>query len=229
MTSAEAGPSPTRMSTIYCISGLGATRLLFRNLNVPGHEIRPLDWISPVQNESIREYAARLAQEIDVATPPILLGVSFGGIVAIEMSHLIKPSLVIIVSSAKCRNEIPWYLRTIGALRIHRLTPFGLLRYFSPIIRYFNGTSEAIDIATINRIIAEIDLGHLAWGIDQLLRWPGCEPCGSLFHIHGSGDRVFPLRYVRPDIVVPNGPHVMIVSRAAEISPLIAQTVNALC
>lgn len=224
MTNAESEPGASAGGTIYCISGLGATRRLFRYLQIPGHTVRPLDWITPIHDEPLSDYAHRMAGGIEIPEP-ILLGVSFGGVVALEMAQVVRPRLVVLVSSVKSRSEVPWYLRVIGTLRLHRLFPFALLRYMGPLIRFFNGTSGQRDTEVINEIIDEMDLEHIAWGLDKLLRWNGCEIGGEIWHVHGNRDRVFPIRYVEPDVdvIVDGGAHVMIVSQAEQISRLIGE------
>jgi hypothetical protein len=49
----------------------------------------------------------------------------------------------------------------------------------------------------------------------------------NLVHIHGTADRIFPARYVKPDVWINGGGHFMIVSRAAEISAWLDRLVTA--
>ena len=51
---------------VYFISGLAADKRIFKNLRLPeGFEPVYLDWISPLKDESLRDYALRLAKKID--------------------------------------------------------------------------------------------------------------------------------------------------------------------
>jgi esterase/lipase len=68
---------------------------------------------------TLQSYAIRLSAQID--TPkPIILGVSFGGMIAIEIAKYIGCQQVIIVSSAKTKYEIPFICRFFGLLKLHQ-------------------------------------------------------------------------------------------------------------
>ena len=49
---------------IYAISGLGADKRVFQFLKLE-HEFIPIDWIDPLKNESIAEYAKRFSSIIE--------------------------------------------------------------------------------------------------------------------------------------------------------------------
>ena len=68
---------------VYTISGLGADESVFDDLTIctiPHH----LEWIDPKEGENIADYAQRMAQKIDVSQPFALIGLSFGGLIAID-------------------------------------------------------------------------------------------------------------------------------------------------
>ena len=87
------------MKHIYCISGLGADEKMFSKFEFAGHEIHFVKWITPQEKESIEAYAKRMRQQI-VHDDPILIGLSFGGIICIEISRQIKTELILIISSS---------------------------------------------------------------------------------------------------------------------------------
>ncbi len=78
---------------IYFIPGLGVDNRVFQKLELPSHlNVHYLEWILPISlTESIKEYAKRLAQSIDVKTPYIIVGLSFGGIIAKELQAFLNP------------------------------------------------------------------------------------------------------------------------------------------
>jgi len=75
---------------IYCISGLGADRRVFKNLKLEA-ELIFVDWIIPKKKEHISSYASRLATVINQDEEFGLLGVSFGGLIAVEMNKVLIP------------------------------------------------------------------------------------------------------------------------------------------
>ncbi|MCB0541677.1 MAG: alpha/beta hydrolase, partial [Bacteroidetes bacterium] len=83
---------------IFGISGLGADERVFKKLTL-NYNINTVKWLKPHKKEELKNYIKRLSVEIDDSQPFVLIGVSFGGIVAIELSKILKPEAVIIISS----------------------------------------------------------------------------------------------------------------------------------
>src|SRR5690349_8277991 len=113
---------------IYCISGLGADERAFERLNIKGCSLHHLNWISPMKNETLSSYAARMLLQIE-EDHPILLGLSFGGMIAVEMARQIEPSKLILISSVKTHTEIPGWMRLSGALNLHKFIPIKTNRF----------------------------------------------------------------------------------------------------
>ena len=86
------------MSThIYCMPGMAASPKIFEYLKLPKNfEIHLLSWIPPLKDEPLTNYAKRMCQRV-VHKNPILLGVSFGGILVQEMAkHIFVKKIIII-------------------------------------------------------------------------------------------------------------------------------------
>ena len=80
------------MKHIYCISGLGADERVFSKFQFPEHELHFIKWIIPEKKESIQSYAQKLIGQVQ-DDYPILIGLSFGGMMCIEMAKRIKTKL----------------------------------------------------------------------------------------------------------------------------------------
>ena len=107
---------------VYFISGLGADKRAFKYLQLDSRlTIHHVDWLSANKNESLVAYSKRLAEKIDTTKPFCIVGLSFGGIVANEISKIISPEKIIFLSTAKNRSELPWYFRF--SPRSTRLSP----------------------------------------------------------------------------------------------------------
>ncbi len=205
---------------VYIFSGLGADERVFKNIDFSGLQAVHVKWIIPEPKETIEHYASRIRQSI--TTPnPILIGYSFGGIMAIEIAKQIETEKIILIASAKTRKEIPSYYRFAGKLRIHSLLPTALLKYPNFFTNWVFGTETAEDKQILKRILVETDPGYLKWAIDQIVRWKNTFVPGNLVHIHGTKDRVLPFRFVKPDITVETGGHFMTLNRAKELSAML--------
>src|SRR5690606_8062739 len=91
---------------VYFIPGLGADERLFSQLNLKGIEEHYLNWIEPEDCTTMADYAARYVPMIDTSEPFYILGMSMGGMMAIELQKLIQPEKLILVSTVKTRLEI---------------------------------------------------------------------------------------------------------------------------
>ena len=88
------------MQKVYFISGLGADKRAFSLLDLSFCEAVFVEWIDPLKNESLKDYAMRLRQQIPDYHPTIV-GVSFGGMLATEMAKTDEEIKAIIIASNK--------------------------------------------------------------------------------------------------------------------------------
>ena len=96
---------------IYLISGMGLDERLFFKMNINAPNIHHINWIEPLSKEDIEDYARRMMQQIKHRGNIILIGVSFGGMMAIELSKILRVEQVIIISSIKQKEELPSLLK----------------------------------------------------------------------------------------------------------------------
>ncbi|MGV3631652.1 MAG: alpha/beta hydrolase [Bacteroidota bacterium] len=205
---------------IYILSGLGADERVFQKLDFGEYTPRFIQWTEPLKKESISAYATRLLEQIDTKNP-ILLGLSFGGMMAIEISKLIPCKQLILLSSAKNRFEIPFYYRWIGKLNLHKLVPASLLKWPNSFSNWFFGAHSALEKHLLKLILIETSPNYLKWAVDQVLNWENTYLPPDLVHIHGDKDHVLPVRYVQCDIRIKDGGHFMLLNKAKEISGII--------
>lgn len=207
---------------IYLISGLGADERVFRNLVFPeGYETHYLSWIKPLgPDEPIGEYAARMARRI-VHPNPVLLGLSFGGMICIEIARQIPVEKVILLSSIKHRSELPPWYNGLARLVLHRLPDRLLFHRRRFVVKLFMQAYADEEKQLLNDYLSRKDYAYTRWALDAVLHWqndwipPGCV------HIHGSSDRPFPRRYVNPTYTIIKGGHFMVMNRAQEISRIL--------
>jgi pimeloyl-ACP methyl ester carboxylesterase len=199
---------------------------MFSRLKVPGYKLNCIEWVRPLPDESLSHYAERLAPKVDQSEPPILLGVSFGGVMALELARHVRPALTILISSIRRPTQLPWYFRLPGRLRLHRLLPLNTSRFSEFNVRFLNGVRDEADIRLLRTMLYDADRHFIRWAIDRLVLWKGCPPVGKVVHIHGTSDRMLPIRYVSPDVRIAGGSHLMIVTRAEETGGIISDVLK---
>ena len=115
---------------IYFVPGLAASSKIFEHIKLPDDrfEIHLLEWLIPKsKTENIQHYAKRMCRYINHKNP-ILVGVSFGGVMIQEMSKIIATRKSIIISSVKSKKELPKRLRFARNTKIYKLFPTKSIR-----------------------------------------------------------------------------------------------------
>ena len=232
-TNTQNEPQPTlseklenALKNIYCISGLGADERVFQKLQFEGYQPIHICWIEPEPGESIANYARRLTVQIK-SERPILIGLSFGGLIAVEMAKQIDTEKVILISSTKNQQEVPFYFKIFRWLPIYRLLPAKLMLWFARLLASWFFSIETVDERKLFRaILFDTNARFMKWAIDRVVTWKNELIPQNTFHIHGKSDRIFPYRFVREDFSVEHGGHLMIMNRAERISNLIQKIVD---
>ncbi len=205
------------MKTIYCISGLGADEKVFSKLKIEGYRLQFINWLKPLPEETLQQYAARMRQDIK-EQDPILIGLSFGGIMCTEIAKQIPVKKIIIISSIKLSQELPFWLRAVAKLSLHKIFPLRSTRLTAPFQNRFLGVHAPDEkkIAAYYRKHADQD--YTRWAVDKVVNWKNDWQHPHLFHLHGDKDKMFPIKNITPTYVLHGGGHFMIMNMADEIS-----------
>lgn len=205
---------------VYFLSGLGADRTFFQSLDLSFCEPVFIDWIHPLKNEPLSSYAARI-KEMFIEDDATIVGLSFGGMLATEIAKNNPALKAILVSSAKTKHEIPAFYKTAKYFPLHNLAPAELQRWFMLGMKGRLGIKTAEETKLFTDLIKRNNKDFNAWAINALIRWQNELVPENVFHIHGTRDKILPYKLVKADDTIIGGEHLMIMSRASEISPLI--------
>jgi pimeloyl-ACP methyl ester carboxylesterase len=207
----------------YFISGLGADKRIFSKLKLNAKiNIIHIDWIAPNKNESLATYAQRLSKVIDITQTFALVGVSFGGMIAVEIAKILKPLTTVIISSTMLSAQLPVLYRFAGKLRLLKFIPAQLLKSSNRLTQnYYFGTRTSSEKTLLSEIIKDTDPYFLKWAIGSILSWKNEIRPERIYHIHGTNDKILYAKTARPDFVIENGTHFMVYQNAEEISDII--------
>lgn len=213
------------MKRVYLLSGLGADHRVFDFLEFGSFETKPVEWIKPKKDEPIQSYARRLTDQID-DTDPILVGLSFGGLLAVELAKIINVGGVILLSSARDKTQLPAFNSAVASFNLVQWMPPRLLKQPNLMLHWLFGLETKEEKKLLKEILRDTDDDFLKWGISQVPRWANTEATRNLIQIHGKSDRVFP--HQQGDYLVDDGGHFMVVNRAPVVSALIARALATL-
>ncbi len=208
------------MKIVYCISGLGFDEKAFSRIKIPDYEVRHIAWLIPYKNESIEAYSKRMSEKIEDKNP-VLIGLSFGGMICIEIAKFLPVKKIILISSVKNVAEIPKWMRTAGKIKLNKILPIGSFKILEPLQNKRLGVKSHADKLMVRQYRNKTSHVYLDWSIHQILNWKNVWSPGNIYHIHGEEDKIFPIKTVQPTHIIKKGTHFMIMDRAEEINECI--------
>ena len=208
---------------IFAISGLGADKRVFKYLTLQ-YDLIPVEWIEPKAKEPIIEYSKRLIEKYKIGAKEEfgILGVSFGGLIATEISKLTKPKFTILISSVASKNELSRLIKLAGKSKIIELIPEKLLNPPKVIASFMFGAKNT---ELLNSILDDTDLTFTKWAIRELLNWKNLSPVQNLIKVSGTKDKLLPPKG-NNNILIDKGEHFMVVDRAKEVSNIINEKIK---
>lgn len=210
-------PKGCLKKSVVVFSGLGADERVFCNIRLESFDVTFLQWESPIKNERLEHYAARLTDQIKTSKP-VLIGLSFGGIVALEVAKLIEVEKVILISSIQSPAELPILYKWSGCLKLHKIVPSWALKWPNFIGYWFFGAHSKADKHLLKSVLNDTDPRFLKWAIEQVLFWKSEWISSNIYHIHGDKDRILPLLDKKYTAVIRGGGHLMVYNKAEELN-----------
>lgn len=185
-----------------------------------------LEWKMPLsKDESIQSYAQRMCEEIKHKNP-VLIGVSFGGVLVQEISKIIATKKVIIISSIKSNQELPKRLKLVEKTKVYKLFPAKFIENIDTYVDMFLGNYQKKKLQAYKKYMSVRNAEYLHWAVVTILHWQQTKPIENIVHIQGSRDEVFPIKHIKDCIEIENGTHVMIITKAKKISNIISNTLT---
>ena len=211
---------------IYLLPSLGSDHRLFQNFEIEGYETHIIEYPTVSINEPIEEYCKKLVKQIKHENP-ILLGVSFGGLLSIELAKIISSPKVFLISTIKNKTERPYFLTFCRSVFAYRWIS---IPYFKKYIRNRMANDGLLERSESSRLYIEMledaDEDFLLWGFKQVCIWKGSECPSEVVHFHGTADEVFPFSRVNQDEEIKDGDHMMIFNSPEKILPIIEKYIS---
>ena len=218
----------TQKTHIYFVPGLAASPEIFEFLHFPEDkfELHFLEWLIPLSaHESIEAYAKRMS-DLVLEENPVLIGVSFGGIMVQEISKHLQPKKTIIISSVKSRIELSKSLKFIQKLKIYKLFPSKMIENIEIFSFLAIGETFKTRLKLYKKYFTVRDRKYLNWSIYNVLHWQQSKPIENILHIHGTADAIFSFKYIKGCIPIENGTHIMVINKAKTISKIISDSLK---
>lgn len=200
--------------SVYFMPGLAANASIFERISLPEDQFDTyfMEWEIPLNNETLNEYALRISKKITHKNP-VLIGVSFGGILVQEMAQFLDSKKIIIISSVKSNLEFPTTFKLAKQTNAYKLIPTSLIAQIDNLAKFTFGDRVKQRLKMYQKFLSVRDKKYLDWSIEKIIMWDRKKVDPNVIHIHGDADEVFPIKNIKNCIVVKGGTHIMILSK----------------
>ncbi len=168
------------------------------------------EYIAPEPREPLTRYADRMATHLESHSPDFVGGLSFGGIIGLEVACRLDVRGCFLISSVRCPSELPLRFRLLRSSRHPNFE-----RMFARVGAMSVVASRIARIRALARLAKFAgEEGHWhRWASSAVLNWTPHPKIDSICvsRIHGDCDRTFPIRNLQGpvDVAVRGGGHVL--------------------
>jgi len=207
--------------TIYLLPGQGADHRLFSKLELADYPFKHIEYVVPVKGSSMNDYARQLSTQIDQSKPFILIGTSLGGMLSCEMNEFMNPEKVIIISSAQNQQQLPGRYNFQKKIPIYKLIGGGVSKLGARILQPIVEPDRKVEKEIFVSMLKAKDKKFMKRSIKMIIEWDKETFDESIIHIHGDNDHTIPFKNVNCKHIVPNGSHMMTLTRPEEINQIL--------
>ncbi|MEO1261807.1 MAG: alpha/beta hydrolase [Bacteroidota bacterium] len=209
---------------IYLIPGQGSDERLFKNISINHYETRAIKYEIPEKGATMATYAQQLSAQIDTSLSYSLIGVSLGGMLAMEMAKQLNPDEVILIASAKNRNEIPRLYKFFRKFPLHLLFGGNFYKFWTLALQPLYEPMPKEDQRMWRDMMKQKNPKFMRRAVRCIIEWENEDSAGeNVLHIHGTKDKTLPIKNIEEPVIVEDGTHVMTLTKGEEISAIINQ------
>jgi len=212
----------------FLIPGLALNPEVTGNIEMPDYEKIYIRWIDPAGDESMKSYAYRI---IDIYQIPsdesiLIVGHSMGGLLAQQIALIRPHARLILISTVKNAQEIPWKIRFLRHGFAYHLASKSLILKTLSLWGWYHGYNEPELQNALTSEVESLSNAYLIWAYKQIIHWNGLPLQNDFIHIHGDMDKTFPIENISNCLTLSGGDHLMIYKRAQEINNLISSYIE---
>ena len=210
---------------IIFIPAYGTDSSLYHDIHLEGvneNRILKIEWPTLSNENTFSEYAQTIVDAHGINHHDTIVGVSLGGIMAIEINKLFELKKIVLISSIKSSEERPLIFKLISRSKIYYLFSPVLFKFGLDLIVPFYGLNYKRYI-WFRRVFKASDNKFLKWAMMTVVQWENEQIPSNIVHIHGDKDPLFPINNCKEvDHVILGGTHAMVRFQSAEISKILA-------
>ncbi len=206
----------------YLLPGQGSDARIFSKTTLNStYNLRHIVYPIPVKNTTLPQFAQQISGQIDTTQKFILIGVSLGGMICTELADLLKPEQIIIISSAKCRAELPRRYRFQKTFPLNKIIPARVIYWGAKLLQPLVEPDRNNAKNAFKAMLGAKNPKYLKRTADMIINWERKIYHPNIIHIHGNNDHTLPLINIKANYTIPHGSHMMALTKGEEINELL--------
>jgi pimeloyl-ACP methyl ester carboxylesterase len=210
------------MKKTILLSGLCAEEQLYCKLHLKAENPVLIHWVQPSPDDTLGSYAEKLLPQINLVPGDtcVLVGISFGGMIAIELAKRLPAEKTIIISSLADPENLPLHYKLGGKLGLQQVLPWKIARQIRFLADYIFGAETPEEKKILHNILDNADIDYARWAMTQIVNWQHKGRPENLVQIHGSDDMLLPW-HPHPDQITLKGGHLLVLHSPDEVSEIV--------
>ncbi|MFT7113513.1 MAG: pimeloyl-ACP methyl ester carboxylesterase [Candidatus Azotimanducaceae bacterium] len=194
---------------IYAFGGLGNEEELFSKLDFGSHDLCFMPFEISNRSMTLNDFLESVLRRIDISKPFILLGFSFGGIIAKALAEKYKPERLILISTFLTRPELPRAARIAALKRPYLWLPKSMYSSANIFTRLVFSFLPKKTNKLVLKIMENVGPDLSKWAFKVILQWKG-NSVNEFVRIHGERDRIIPSKKLKSVDYYSKGGHFMV-------------------
>ena len=210
---------------IIYISGIGADSRAFSHLRIKGsYEHVYTDWISANRDETFVSYCKRFRNQYHIESNDILLGLSFGGLIAQQIGHFLHSQKVVMISSFRSRNDLQGFWNFCLRFNLHLTFPPFRIPLIADIITISLNAQNKEGSKLLRDMQKDADFRFIKWAL-QKIRDTDLTTAfkDSYLVMNGNKDLLVKDWKSTGSITIDQGSHFMVHNHASRLASLIEE------
>ena len=140
----------------------------------------------------------------------------------VEMSEFLEPEEVIIISSAKNRNELPYRYKFMKDIPLNNMFDGRFFRAVAPTAQLIVEPDSKNERELCMSMLKNKNEFFMKRSVNMIINWERDKCSSEIIHIHGDNDHTIPIKNIKNlSYSVKNGSHMMTLTKGEEISEII--------
>jgi len=209
---------------IYLFPGQGSDGRLFEKIKLDfNFQLLHVKFPVPKRGTTMTEYAREISKQIDTTKSYIFIGVSLGGMICCELADYMKPEKIIIISSAKCRSELPFRYRFQKTIPLNKIIPKRMIKAGAQILQPIVEPDRKKNKTVFKSMLKSKSPKYYKRTVNMVINWDRKNYKPSIISIHGTNDHTLPIKNINVNYTIDNGSHMMALTLGEEINKLLLE------